>query len=391
METTKSYVHEGAWPVNWAMVIGLGAILAAGVGVSTQAAEEDPAAKLNTPDSVYSAACAACHGSDGTGQPQVVLGFETEVPDFTDCSFQTREPDPDWFAVAHEGGPVRGFAHHMPAHGDALSDAQIKLAVQHIRTFCAEEGWPSGNLNQARPMFTEKAFVEDEFVFTVGGAVQEPYEVVGELLYETRFGSRSMLEVVVPFGAVDMPAPDDGSSGGGWGGGLGDLGLGLKHVFVASKSSGTIFSGLLEAVLPTGAEDEGMGSGALVIEPMILIGQSLGPAGFLHFQAGAEVPIEPDPEMEAFWRMAYGYTFTEGAFGRAWSPMVEVLGSMDLEGGAKVHWDIAPQIQIALNTRQHIMLGLATRIPLEPGNDRPIGVWAYLLWEWFDGGFGEGW
>lgn len=105
----------------------------------------------------------------------------------------------------------------------------------------------------------------------------------------------------------------------------------------------------------------------------------------------AEVPVEQDPEMEAFWRAACGYTFTQGPFGRAWSLMVEVLGAMEIAGDAKPEWDIAPQIQISLSTRQHIAMALAARIPLEPCNDRPIGVFAYLLWEWFDGGFGEGW
>jgi hypothetical protein len=238
-------------------------------------------------------------------------------------------------------------------------------------------------------MFTEKAFVEDEFIFTAGAATQQPYEVMGELLYETRFGKRSQLELVIPFGAVEMEG--DEQDGGGWGGGLGDVALGIKHVLVAALSSGTIFSGLAEVVLPTGQQDEGMGGGAVVFEPAVLLGQSLGPAGFIHFQGGAEIPIEKDPAIEAFWRLVYGYTFTEGPFGRAWSPMLGVLGSMEVEGGAEPHWDLVPQLQVALNTRQHVMLGVAARIPVEPGEDRAVGAWVYLLWEWFDGGFGEGW
>ena len=34
---------------------------------------------------LYDAACAACHGPDGRGQPIAVRGFETDPPDFTDC------------------------------------------------------------------------------------------------------------------------------------------------------------------------------------------------------------------------------------------------------------------------------------------------------------------
>jgi mono/diheme cytochrome c family protein len=368
-----------------------GVLFATGVGLSNPAEGADPATAWSEPEVVYTAACAACHGPGGRGRPQEVVGFETELPDLTDCNFATREPDPDWFAIAHQGGPVRGFDHRMPAFGQALSEAQIEAAVAHIRTFCAGQGWPSGNLNLPRPMFTEKAFVEDEAILTVGVAVERPKAIDAELLYEARFGKRSQLELVIPFGAAEQLATDEDPSAGGWVGGIGDVALGVKHVFVAAPPAGFIFSGILELILPTGDESEGLGGGIVVLEPALAFGQSLGPAGFLHLQAGAEIPLEQGPEVEAFWRVVYGYTFTQGPFGRAWSPMLEMLGSAALEEGAKAHWDLAPQIQISLNTRQHVALGLAARIPLEPGHDRPIGVWAYLLWEWFDGGLTEGW
>lgn len=342
-----------------------------------------------TPRQVYTAACASCHGSNGSGMPLGHVGFDIPFPDFTDCSFATREPDSDWFAVAHQGGPARAFDHRMPSFGEALRKEQIDLAIRHVRTFCDSRGWPSGNLNRPRPMFTEKAFVEDEVILTVGAAVQSPYEVLARLVFEKRIGSRSQFEVVVPFGAVERPASGPGK--GAWQGGLGDVAFGFKHVLVDALSTGTILSGLAEVVLPTGREDRGMGSGHVVFEPLLLLGQNLGPAGFLHFQGGFEVPIETGTTAEGLWRLAYGRTITQGRFGRAWTPMVEVLGWMAVERGATAHWDLAPQIQFSLSTRQHIALSLATRIPLEPGNDRSIGVWAYFLWEWFDGGLWEGW
>jgi len=380
-------------PAPGMLLVAACMIFAAGISISSRAGESGASVEqpvLDTPQAVYSTACASCHGADGTGMPQATVGFDTPLPDFTDCSFATREPDGDWYAVAHQGGPVRGFDHRMPSFGMAAEAEQLEMAVKHIRTFCVEDGWPSGDLNQPRPMFTEKAFVEDEAVLTIGSAVQEPYEVLAELVYEKRFGKRSQLEIAIPFGAAEMEAASEDESDE-WVGGLGDVAFGLKHVLVAALSTGSILSGIAEVVLPTGVEDDGLGGGVFVFEPGLTFSQSLGPAGFMHLQAGAEVPVEENPTPEAFWRAVYGYTFTEGAFGRAWSPMIEVLGSMDLESGASAHWDIVPQVQFSLNTRQHVMLGLATRIPLEPDNGRPIGVWLYLLWEWFDGGFGEGW
>src|SRR5688572_23273043 len=111
---------------------------------------------------LYQAACAACHGSDGRGQPVRVRGFDTDLPDFTDCGLTTPEADLDWLSVVHQGGPARAFDRMMPAFGDELSHGQIALIVDHVRTFCAERGWPRGDLNLPRPLVTEKAFPENE-------------------------------------------------------------------------------------------------------------------------------------------------------------------------------------------------------------------------------------
>src|SRR5690606_3960124 len=108
---------------------------------------------------LYRDACAACHGVDGTGQPRSVVGFDLPLPDFTDCSFATREPDADWFAVVHEGGGVRGFHRMMPAFGEALTDEEIQRTLDYIRTLCEEaDEWPRGELNLPRALVTEKAY-----------------------------------------------------------------------------------------------------------------------------------------------------------------------------------------------------------------------------------------
>jgi hypothetical protein len=74
---------------------------------------------------LYRAACSHCHGVDGRGVSAERLTLPVPLPDFTDCQFAPREPDSDWLAVIHEGGPARAFDRTMPAFGDALSDGKF--------------------------------------------------------------------------------------------------------------------------------------------------------------------------------------------------------------------------------------------------------------------------
>ncbi|MGK7311125.1 MAG: c-type cytochrome [Candidatus Longimicrobiales bacterium M2_2A_002] len=333
---------------------------------------------------IYETTCAACHGMDGTGAPPTQVGFEVPLPDFTDCNFASREPDADWVAVAHEGGPVRGFDHTMPSFGGARSVAELQAAVDYIRTFCGDPSWPRGELNMPRPMFTEKAYPEEEAVFTLGSSLESPVGLSQEIVYESRFGARSQWELVVPYAVREDPA-------GGWTGGLGDIAFGIKHALWHNAESGSILSVTGEVILPLGDEDDGVGSGTTIFEPFVSFGQLLPANAFLQVMVGSELPTNTDlAEREGFWRAVLGKSFRSGQFGRVWSPMVEVLGARAFESGAEVEWDIVPQMQVTLNTRQHVMGNIAVRIPVDdPARDPQLYV--YVLWDWFDGGFFEGW
>ena len=78
-------------------------------------------------------------------------------------------------------------------------------------------------------------------------------------------------------------------------------------------------------------------------------------------------------------------------FGRAWSPMVEVLGARELVSGERTQWDVVPQMQVSLSRRQHILVSLGVRVPVNDRSDRHHQVVGYLVWDWFDGGFLQGW
>jgi hypothetical protein len=112
----------------------------------------------------------------------------------------------------------------------------------------------------------------------------------------------------------------------------------------------------------------------------------------VHLQAGAELPtVRAKAAPEAFWRGALGTTIEQGRFGRAWSPMIELLGARELEDGQRVQWDLVPQMQITLNRRQHLMINAGVRVPVTGRDERHAQVITYFLWDWFDGGLGDGW
>ena len=334
---------------------------------------------------LYDKACAACHGSDGRGRPVEDRGFELELPDFTDCEFASREPDPDWHAVIHEGGPVRAFDRMMPAFGDALTDEEIYAILRHIRTFCSNKEWPRGEFNVPKALFTEKAFPEDETVFNLSVDTDDSKAVIFEALYEKRFGPRGMTEVKVPIGRRDSPQDGDANFG------FGDLALGYKYALYHNLKRGNAFSIGAEVILPTGNEDEGFGSGSTTLEPYAAYVQLLSGDAFFQAQALGEFALSGAAEDEVAVRAVFGKTFTEGQFGRAWSPMVEVLAARELASGSDTTLDLVPQLQVALNTRQHILLNVGVRIPVGNKQDRKPQVVMYLLWDWFDGGFLDGW
>jgi cbb3-type cytochrome c oxidase subunit III len=371
------------------LVVVLGALAAA---ASSRAEERPP----RTGAEVWAAGCAACHGTDGAGRQRAVVGFDVRLPDLRDCTFVTAEPTPDWVAVVHEGGPVRGLDRNMPAFGGALSDKEIAAVVDYVRGFCRDlPDWPLGELNLPRPLFTDKAFPENEALLTSAIALRGPGSVMNELIYERRLGARSMFEIALPFGFLNLTGTASAAPGtapSGWTGGIGDLGAALKHVVAHSARTGSIFSLGLDASIPSGRADRGLGAGVTILGPFAAYGQLLPARAFVQAQAGADVPVDFDKgDPEAFWRVALGWSFIPRPFGRMYSPMLEVLGTRALTRGSAVVWDLAPQLQATLNRRKHIRLNVGARLPVNKTEDRHVQLAAYLLWDWYEGSPLKGW
>jgi mono/diheme cytochrome c family protein len=147
----------------------VGAATFAGAGAA--AGDSEPAAQRGR--AVFEARCASCHGSAGRGDGPALGAAPIRPPDFTDCRFAAREPDADFLAVAHRGGPARGFSPVMPAQGAVLPEEALRDAIAYVRTFCTDDRWPRGELNLPRPLLTEKAFPEDEAVWTTRANLED--------------------------------------------------------------------------------------------------------------------------------------------------------------------------------------------------------------------------
>ncbi len=351
----------------------------------------------STGEQLYGIGCASCHGQDGRGADPDKVAFDVTLPDFSDCSFASREPDADWIAVAHQGGPVRGFDRTMPAFGEAFSEEQLQEIIDHVRSFCGDPKWPRGELNFPRALVTEKAFPEDELVYELGVRTEGPGAVGNAFVYERRLGSKSQIEAKLRFGFQDvMPRDPEAipadSAATDWRAGLGDVELAFKHAFLHSLKSGTIVSGALAVQLPTGTTSNGFGAGTTLFEPFLSFGQVLPAEAFLQGQGGFEISTNTEKaSSEAFWRAAFGRSWMQGGWGRAWTPMVELLGSAELESGGTTQWSLVPQLQVTLSKRQHIIANIGVGLPLDDTEVRRPEILFYLLWEWFDGGFFAGW
>jgi mono/diheme cytochrome c family protein len=360
--------------------MGLGARAVGASSRDTQA----PAAPRSGAE-LYRAACATCHGPDGRGNPKSHVGFDLPLPDFTDCSFATPEAEADWFAVVHQGGPVRAFARQMPAFSAALTDDEITAVVRHVRGFCSDTRWPRGDLNLPRALMTEKAFPENEALVATTISRRGGAAVSNSFIYEHRIGPRSQWELVVPIAARRN------SEGGAWSQGIGDVAAALKHVVFHSLDRGAIVSAGAEISLPTGSPSAGLGSGTAAFEPFVSAGQIIGDNAFIQAQAGVELPVSrTKATREAFWRLAAGRTFYNGRFHREWTPMIELVAARTLRGGANTQWNVVPQLQLSLSRRHHVLVSGGMELPI---NDRAGGrtFRMYLLWDWFDGGFFSGW
>lgn len=294
---------------------------------------------------MWGAWCARCHAEDGSGkiaEPTVSV----EPMDFTDCKVTSPEPDADWERAIAKGGPGVGLSPEMPAFEDSLTPEQISGFVSHMRTFCKESGWPSGNANFPRPIVTEKAFPENEFLILPAINHEREYQVKG--VYERRLGKRSMVEIGVPIENN----------------GVHDLDLAFKHAILA-RGFQIVSLGIETAI----SRD------TVIFEPFVSAGALLRD-WYLQGQFKFELPSDRAKAERALVYNAYLGRDTSVA-PNTWTLGIEL-------NGENHELALTPQVRKGITGTGALAASIGAMVPLNPREERGVRWVGYLLWEFLE-------
>ena len=296
-----------------------------------------------------------------------------EPMDFSDCRLASAEPDADWERAIAKGGPGVGLSPQMPAFEDSLTPQQISGFVAHMRTFCKESGWPNGNNNFPRPIITEKAFPENEFLILPAiSHITEPdsppltdFAIVA--LYERRVGKRGMFEVEIPVVSKDFVGSREG--------GIGDIAVAWKQTLFARAAAPRILSVGLEAVIPNGSQTKGIGKGTLIFEPFLSAGAVLRD-WYLQVETKVELPVDLEKASRTFVYNLYIGRDTSLA-PNTWTLGIELNGEDHLVA-------VTPQVRKGLTGTGALAASFGVTLPFNEREEQGVRWVGYLLWEYLE-------
>jgi hypothetical protein len=270
----------------------------------------------------------------------------------------------------------------MPGFEDSLSGEQIRAFVSHIRGFCKEPGWPSGNNNFPRPILTKKAFPENEFLIlpAVSHWNEDPAPSITETSlvasYERRVGKRSMVEIEVPLVGTNALST--------WTNGIGDIALAFKHAVFASTASPRIISLGMEAVLPSGDRFKDHGSGTTIFEPFVSAGAMLRD-WYLQSELKVELPADRTRADRVVAYNAYFGRDTSAA-PDTWTIGIELNGEVEYpQMGVTNHLvAVTPQVRKGLTGTGALAASAGVMLPLNKRDAQGVRWVGYLLWEYLE-------
>jgi mono/diheme cytochrome c family protein len=103
---------------------------------SAPAADGAPAAR-----DLFRQHCAKCHGASGTGR--AARGLQTEIPDFTDASWQARRSEAQFLASI-----LDGKGQDMPSFRGKINEDQARDLAAYVRTFAPTTARPGPGKKQ---------------------------------------------------------------------------------------------------------------------------------------------------------------------------------------------------------------------------------------------------
>lgn len=329
---------------------------------------------------IFQANCAVCHGPSGQPDPDspLVQGLGVVPANFADALFNSREPAGDWKNVITHGGPVLGFSDKMPAFGETLSGEDIDAVLEYVKTLGGEHDYPDGDLNLFLPVRTKKAFPEDEWVWKQRFTGQDgDNSWKNTLEYEFRLGQRWQ-------GVLEVTHETEGGDGE-----FGHFEPGFKYVMRHDRKAGYIFTlgGNLGVPLNHGAEWE--------LLPYVAYGKIINDSWT--FQGSGRLKLSLEDSDHSSAEFAGIVHWVHSPLPRAVFPALEVVAELPFERGtgpgkkSAVQVSVLPQVRIGLNKRGHVALNAGLELPLNDRERYDRRAYVYLIWDFADGGFFEGW
>lgn len=225
-------------------------------------------------------------------------------------------------------------------------------------------------MNYSRPIFTEKAFPENEVVIlpsVAHGDDDADSSARIKAVYERRVGTRGQVEVGVPWHTV---GPDGARAMG-----VGDVTLAAKYVLRTDRAATRIVSAGFEVRTPTGNDSRGLGSGATVLEPYLSAGFTIRDV-MLQTQLKVEVPTRDPGEATEVVYNVYGGRDLSG-LPSTWSIGIELNGVDDTLA-------LTPQLRKGLTRTGALAAAWGVRIPVVNRQRQHVQWVGYLLWEYRD-------